>query len=142
MYEKLLPNSPHKKWQNDIGCIKCSLCDVEFTLYNRKHHCRWCGSIICGKCSNNWHCRQEDDSYIWYRLCNRCYTDNPQLRHKCGKCYGKFYPGWLTEMYYPLADDKIKSENDIYHCQICNKLFHNMCCKYQNGSCDTCMFSK
>ena len=28
----------------------CQLCTNGFTAFNRKHHCRSCGGIFCGKC--------------------------------------------------------------------------------------------
>lgn len=29
----------------------CVLCDKEFGIFRRKHHCRSCGALVCGKCS-------------------------------------------------------------------------------------------
>ncbi|CAI5756254.1 unnamed protein product [Candida verbasci] len=41
-------------WQNDSEVSQCNLCNSHFSLINRRHHCRKCGKIICGNCSNNY----------------------------------------------------------------------------------------
>lgn len=38
-------------WVPDSECSTCVICDVKFTFIERRHHCRQCGLIICGKCS-------------------------------------------------------------------------------------------
>ena len=40
------------KWQHDDAVLACNLCNKQFTLFNRRHHCRFCGDIVCGSCSN------------------------------------------------------------------------------------------
>ncbi|KAI8072202.1 FYVE zinc finger-domain-containing protein [Gilbertella persicaria] len=41
------------KWEDDRLVKACPLCEIPFTLINRKHHCRLCGKVVCGnsKCS-------------------------------------------------------------------------------------------
>ena len=29
----------------------CQLCDEEFGMLNRQHHCRYCGWLVCSDCS-------------------------------------------------------------------------------------------
>ncbi|SGZ52176.1 CIC11C00000003755 [Sungouiella intermedia] len=38
-------------WQPDSDASSCVLCDTQFTLFNRRHHCRKCGRIVCASCS-------------------------------------------------------------------------------------------
>jgi len=38
-------------WIDDCEAISCRICDNEFTVLNRRHHCRACGQIICESCS-------------------------------------------------------------------------------------------
>lgn len=38
-------------WQFDDLAKHCSNCKSTFNAMNRKHHCRMCGKIFCGKCS-------------------------------------------------------------------------------------------
>eukprot|EP01089_Gocevia_fonbrunei_P011115 TRINITY_DN2420_c0_g3_i1.p1 TRINITY_DN2420_c0_g3~~TRINITY_DN2420_c0_g3_i1.p1 ORF type:complete len:560 (-),score=96.80 TRINITY_DN2420_c0_g3_i1:254-1933(-) len=41
---------PVVRWLDDSETTKCLVCHTEFTLINRRHHCRGCGKIVCGKC--------------------------------------------------------------------------------------------
>ena len=38
-------------WVADHEVSSCSVCDVGFTLFLRKHHCRRCGHVVCDHCS-------------------------------------------------------------------------------------------
>jgi hypothetical protein len=55
---KMNGNDKHKQsdsileWMPDNITTNCSKCNILFTFINRKHHCRYCGKIFCGKCAN------------------------------------------------------------------------------------------
>lgn len=38
------------KWIDDDAVKNCQSCKSDFGWFNRKHHCRACGNIFCGKC--------------------------------------------------------------------------------------------
>ena len=38
-------------WVRDEAVSMCMLCDVLFTKFRRRHHCRACGRVVCGHCS-------------------------------------------------------------------------------------------
>lgn len=38
-------------WQPDREVMYCPICFVYFSLFNRKHHCRKCGRVVCNSCS-------------------------------------------------------------------------------------------
>lgn len=38
-------------WQPDSTANNCTICNCEFSLLNRRHHCRMCGKLVCGNCS-------------------------------------------------------------------------------------------
>ncbi|GMI86042.1 FORMS APLOID AND BINUCLEATE CELLS 1B [Hibiscus trionum] len=40
-------------WMPDHSCRVCYDCDAQFTLFNRRHHCRLCGRVFCAKCTAN-----------------------------------------------------------------------------------------
>jgi hypothetical protein len=40
-------------WTKDSLMSQCIICSIQFTSFNRKHHCRACGGIICNRCSTN-----------------------------------------------------------------------------------------
>ncbi|CAI0473092.1 unnamed protein product [Linum tenue] len=40
-------------WMPDQSCRVCYECDSQFTLINRRHHCRICGRVFCAKCTSN-----------------------------------------------------------------------------------------
>lgn len=39
-------------WVRDEAVSMCMLCDVMFTKFRRRHHCRACGRVVCGNCSS------------------------------------------------------------------------------------------
>ena len=74
-----------KQWVSDDSVTKCKHCNVNFTIWYRKHHCRICGRIFCYYCSNNYVVIPEE---MWndipgnieltnneVRVCNQCNID-------------------------------------------------------------------
>ena len=41
--------TPRSQWQGDTEA--CALCNREFNLSRRRHHCRVCGACVCASCS-------------------------------------------------------------------------------------------
>lgn len=66
-------------WMPDQSCRMCYECDSQFTVFNRKHHCRVCGRVFCSKCTANSipapsaeaRTGREDQEKI--RVCNYCF---------------------------------------------------------------------
>ena len=44
---------PEVSWMPDDASSSCTLCMEEFTLFNRRHHCRSCGTLVCYYCSTH-----------------------------------------------------------------------------------------
>lgn len=57
-------------WKSDSSVTHCLICDLIFSLFKRKHHCRYCGEIICDKCSLNR--IQINKSQGAVRICDLC----------------------------------------------------------------------
>lgn len=70
-------------WQSDSEAVTCR-CGSNFTLFNRKHHCRLCGKIFCGECTTG---RATIPSFIQttiqhsdVRLCDACFFKCKQTK--------------------------------------------------------------
>lgn len=68
-------------WAPDDEVDTCSRCGMQFTMLNRKHHCRACGQIFCADCSAHngsipsyVHKVYNTDSSRGLRLCSGCNT--------------------------------------------------------------------
>ena len=66
-------------WMPDQSCRVCYECDSQFTLINRRHHCRHCGRVFCAKCTANWIpvpssvARIVREEWEKIRVCNFCF---------------------------------------------------------------------
>lgn len=41
------------EWIADDQRLNCVVCNSGFTFFNRRHHCRNCGDVVCGLCSSH-----------------------------------------------------------------------------------------
>jgi lipid-binding SYLF domain-containing protein len=41
------------EWIKDSLCNECKICNRYFTFTKRKHHCRFCGGVVCNECSQH-----------------------------------------------------------------------------------------
>ena len=41
------------RWQEDADVTRCNSCRAVFGVIVRRHHCRACGWLFCGDCSDN-----------------------------------------------------------------------------------------
>ncbi|KAL8466428.1 hypothetical protein ACS0TY_035500 [Phlomoides rotata] len=66
-------------WMPDQSCRVCYECDSQFTLFNRRHHCRLCGRIFCAKCTSNRvptipnELKTSLEDWDKIRVCNYCF---------------------------------------------------------------------
>ncbi|GAM20731.1 hypothetical protein SAMD00019534_039060 [Acytostelium subglobosum LB1] len=63
------------EWVPDNSSNKCEMCASEFTLFNRRHHCRRCGHLFCGECcSLNVSLPQQFGYTTRVKVCSKCFT--------------------------------------------------------------------
>lgn len=65
-------------WTNDDEVKQCTLCKNDFTLLRRRHHCRSCGRVMCGKCGKEATCDQLFGSKP-QRMCTLCLSELSEL---------------------------------------------------------------
>lgn len=73
------PNTSQKNapvvWVSDDTASGCMVCSRQFTLLNRRHHCRRCGKVCCKECAPANNCRpiMEWGMKDPVRHCKACY---------------------------------------------------------------------
>ncbi|CAA3013956.1 1-phosphatidylinositol-3-phosphate 5-kinase FAB1A-like [Olea europaea subsp. europaea] len=66
-------------WMPDESCRVCYECDSQFTIFNRRHHCRLCGRVFCARCTANSvpalsdEPRSAREDWDRVRVCNYCF---------------------------------------------------------------------
>ncbi|KAG0718915.1 RUN and FYVE domain-containing protein 2 [Chionoecetes opilio] len=60
------------QWAPDKEATHCRLCEKEFSIARRRHHCRHCGNIFCHSCSDN--TMPLPSSARPVRVCDTCHT--------------------------------------------------------------------
>jgi len=67
-------------WIPDQRVTMCQTCNTEFTIVNRRHHCRACGKVVCSNCSGN-KAPLRYRQYESVRVCDSCYD---AVEKQCG----------------------------------------------------------
>jgi hypothetical protein len=83
-------------WVPDTHTTNCMTCDVKFTTFNRRHHCRKCGACVCGKCSSY---RTKllflkDEKPV--RVCVRCWDDIQEQEARRARLNARYNGGDST----------------------------------------------
>ncbi|XP_062378501.1 zinc finger FYVE domain-containing protein 26 isoform X4 [Sardina pilchardus] len=71
------PTKPpvRKDWIPDHQQPVCMVCQRErFTMFNRRHHCRRCGRLVCHACSSHRMAVEGCDEEEEVRVCDQCYS--------------------------------------------------------------------
>lgn len=53
-------------------------CDTKWSLINRRHHCRYCGKLICSKCGKYKLTSKIDPERIVKPVCKLCFEENKE----------------------------------------------------------------
>lgn len=76
-------------WIPDEHSPNCMLCMSQFTFWNRRHHCRKCGVLVCNSCSNF---KLELSIYGYSnpeRVCNNCFSKMKAMENTAAKIHEK-----------------------------------------------------
>ncbi|KAI8341123.1 hypothetical protein BC941DRAFT_201221 [Chlamydoabsidia padenii] len=72
---RLRGEAPNKEyWMPDENCKECFECGAHFNFFRRKHHCRVCGQIFCGKCASHIIQGERISQMGQLRVCNFCFS--------------------------------------------------------------------
>jgi len=79
---------PRRSWVPDSAQVLCIRCGNDFNPFKRRHHCRLCGSLICGVCSEAKLSLIRDDdneTVTEERVCYLCYgrVASDELNRRC-----------------------------------------------------------
>lgn len=60
------------QWVDDKTSPTCMLCETKWSMTNRRHHCRSCGHLVCGKCARKKLRFREQGIVKTLRACDVC----------------------------------------------------------------------
>lgn len=66
-------------WIPDQKAPRCMSCNTPFTAFRRRHHCRNCGGVFCGVCSNNFTPIPKYGLTKAVRVCRSCFVHELSL---------------------------------------------------------------
>lgn len=66
--------APATTWQLDQDAPQCNSCGKKFSMFLRRHHCRWCGKIYCAACTSRKLSFSRTDTSVMHRVDDACYA--------------------------------------------------------------------
>ncbi|XP_075702200.1 hepatocyte growth factor-regulated tyrosine kinase substrate isoform X1 [Rhinoderma darwinii] len=79
-----------------VDAEECHRCRVQFGVVTRKHHCRACGQIFCGKCSSKYSTIPKFGIEKEVRVCEPCYEQLNKKGEVKAATTGELPPEYLT----------------------------------------------
>ncbi|XP_077107446.1 hepatocyte growth factor-regulated tyrosine kinase substrate isoform X3 [Ranitomeya variabilis] len=79
-----------------VDAEECHRCRVQFGVVTRKHHCRACGQIFCGKCSSKYSTIPKFGIEKEVRVCEPCYEQLNKKGEGKAATTGELPPEYLT----------------------------------------------
>ncbi|XP_069608627.1 hepatocyte growth factor-regulated tyrosine kinase substrate isoform X6 [Ranitomeya imitator] len=79
-----------------VDAEECHRCRVQFGVVTRKHHCRACGQIFCGKCSSKYSTIPKFGIEKEVRVCEPCYEQLNKKGEGKSATTGELPPEYLT----------------------------------------------
>ncbi|XP_067164758.1 hepatocyte growth factor-regulated tyrosine kinase substrate isoform X1 [Apteryx mantelli] len=79
-----------------VDAEECHRCRVQFGVVTRKHHCRACGQIFCGKCSSKYSTIPKFGIEKEVRVCEPCYEHLNKKAEGKAAASSELPPEYLT----------------------------------------------
>ncbi|XP_006886210.1 PREDICTED: hepatocyte growth factor-regulated tyrosine kinase substrate [Elephantulus edwardii] len=79
-----------------VDAEECHRCRVQFSVVTRKHHCRACGQIFCGKCSSRYSTIPKFGIEKEVRVCEPCYEQLNKKAEGKSTSTAELPPEYLT----------------------------------------------
>ncbi|NWQ82189.1 HGS kinase, partial [Columbina picui] len=79
-----------------VDAEECHRCRVQFGVVTRKHHCRACGQIFCGKCSSKYSTIPKFGIEKEVRVCEPCYEHLNKKAEGKSAATSELPPEYLT----------------------------------------------
>uniref|UniRef100_A0A8C4TRA3 Hepatocyte growth factor-regulated tyrosine kinase substrate n=1 Tax=Erpetoichthys calabaricus TaxID=27687 RepID=A0A8C4TRA3_ERPCA len=79
-----------------VDAEECHRCRVQFGVVTRKHHCRACGQIFCGKCSSKYSTIPKFGIEKEVRVCEPCYEQLNKKTEGKATAPSELPPEYLT----------------------------------------------
>uniref|UniRef100_A0A8C0FH76 Hepatocyte growth factor-regulated tyrosine kinase substrate n=1 Tax=Bubo bubo TaxID=30461 RepID=A0A8C0FH76_BUBBB len=79
-----------------VDAEECHRCRVQFGVMTRKHHCRACGQIFCGKCSSKYSTIPKFGIEKEVRVCEPCYEHLNKKAEGKAAATSELPPEYLT----------------------------------------------
>lgn len=124
-----------KEWIDSNIVINCNKCDLQFRLWNKKHHCRACGGVFCSECCNKYiniphsiECPLEETSLkVTFNNIIRKYKYGDK-KLVCIDCYNKIKN--LIKIDWIIKICEFLDVKDLYNTLLLNKEWHNSSIHY------------
>ncbi|XP_060519103.1 zinc finger FYVE domain-containing protein 26 homolog [Cylas formicarius] len=133
------------EWVEDNAVIECMCCsNITFSMFNRRHHCRRCGRVICYTCSSK---RMMVPTYgdILVKVCSDCYAQTYRIESEVSETVSsKSLPADIWTLTSDPQYNKIVREEFSYehtpNVFLCLSLmkFHSMCEEYPKFLLEKC----
>eukprot|EP01084_Bolivina_argentea_P054764 100423_1 len=107
-YQTPIKHYAHCGWQEDSATSICNVCHntIKPTLIfkSNKHHCRFCGKIVCSSCSQN--------NSNKHRICDLCFEKKKELQNSLIKVSSSLPLDFVTGIPKPL---KINNNKFLFY---------------------------
>lgn len=136
------PNVP--VWQPDEEALSCPLCENKFSLFYRRHHCRMCGRVVCGSCSDN-SCSYLATSYV-VSPPHQIFLESPHVPHRtCDECFEELRMIRAAIQPAPTETRELMIQNvnpaadELNRCPVCDRLLVRLPQSEQESHVDECL---